>query len=140
MGAASGVGICPRGPGSADADLRALLGKPPSRWLAQDVAVWEGRLAEACSAFLRLEAAAFGTGSYHRNAVRLAVTHVDGRERVEVLALEETPEQATFLRTILALIEENGVDPALVVAKLAESLIAPDLAEAAPAQVEETGT
>lgn len=102
----------------------ALLSKPPLRWLAQDVAVWESRLEEACGGFLRLEATNFGAGTARRNAVRLALTHVDGRERVEVLTLgQETPEQETFVRSILQHIQRNGADPALVIARLAESLL-----------------
>ena len=38
----------------------ALLGKPPSRWLEQDVAVWHSRLDELAGLLLRAEAAAFG--------------------------------------------------------------------------------
>lgn len=119
----------------------ALMGKPPSRWLSQDVAVWASRLADACASFLRMEAASFGTGAFHRNAIRLAVTHADGRERVEIVALEEdTPEQATFLRSVVALIERNGMKPSLVLARLAENFVEAAPAEGTCAGMTEMGT
>lgn len=108
----------------------ALLEKPPVRWLAQDVAVWQTRLSEACSAFLRLEATSFGSGPRSRHAVRLALTHLDGREHVEVLTLgKETAEQARFTKTMLDMIEKNGMPPALILARLAESLIGGQIEE-----------
>ncbi len=105
----------------------ALLGKPPSRWLSQDVASWQARLADASQAFLRLEATAFNDGGGRRHAVRLAVTHLDGRDTVSVLSLdEETEEQERFTRSILKLIEENGTSASIILARLAESLLVPE--------------
>lgn len=116
----------------------ALLEKPPVRWLSQDVALWQTRLAEACASFMRIEATSFGAHQGNRHAVRLALTHLDGREHVEVMTLgQETPEQALFSKSILKLIAENGVSPALVLARLAESIIgereseAPELKDSA---------
>lgn len=103
----------------------ALVGKPPSRWTDQDVAAWNARLDETCEAFGRLEATAFGAGKRGKAAVRLALTHADGRERVTVMSLDgRTPEQELFTRSIVHLIEQQrDVEPAMVLAGLAEALL-----------------
>jgi hypothetical protein len=72
----------------------ALIGKPPTRWLDHDVDAWRSQLAELAAHFLRVEAAAFGSGGAgsKRDAVRIALTRPDGQERsviVDVARLSE---------------------------------------------------
>ena len=102
----------------------ALVVKPPTRWLAQDVAIWRAKLEEIASRFTRLEAVAFGTGPTKKDAVRLALTHIDGRERITVISLEdETKEEGIYLRGLIKTIEKNGVSPARLIARLTERFI-----------------
>lgn len=99
----------------------ALVGKPPSRWLAQDVAVWRAKLADVCATFVRTEAVTFGSASHRNSAVRFALTHVDGRERVAVVALEdETEDEAVYIQTLIKQLEEGAVSPNKIIARLAE--------------------
>lgn len=63
----------------------AVVGKPPSRWLDQDVDSWRSILADLAGQFARVEATAFGDGSSRRKAVRVSLTKVDGRERAVVV-------------------------------------------------------
>lgn len=63
----------------------AVVGKPPSRWLDQDVDAWNARLEELGGQFSRVEAASFGDGTSTRKAVRVSLTKVDGRERAVVV-------------------------------------------------------
>lgn len=63
----------------------AVVGKPPSRWLDQDVHAWNARLQELGGQFSRVEAASFGDGTSTRKAVRVSLTKVDGRERAVVV-------------------------------------------------------
>lgn len=105
----------------------ALVGKPPSRWLAQDVATWQGRLEEISATFLRLEATAFGSHPHQKGAVRLALTHIDGREHVSIVGVgEQSLEEELFTRSILHLIEKNGASIAQVVARLAGHMLVAD--------------
>jgi hypothetical protein len=67
----------------------ALLGKPPERWLDQDVELWRCRLADLAGQFLRTEAATFGGVDTTRNAVRLSLTRVDGGERSVIVDVGE---------------------------------------------------
>lgn len=102
----------------------ALVGKPPVRWLAQDVATWEARLEDISATFLRLEATAFGSQPHQKRAVRLALTHIDGREHVSIVGIDEpTEEEELFTRSILHLIEKNGAPTAQVLARLADRLL-----------------
>ncbi|MBB4087629.1 hypothetical protein [Sphingomonas carotinifaciens] len=102
----------------------ALVGKPPSRWLSPDVATWQGRLEDISATFLRLEAAAFGSEPEQKGVVRLALTHVDGREHVSIVGVnEQSPEEELFTRSILHLIERNGASIAQVVARLAGHML-----------------
>lgn len=63
----------------------AVLGKPPVRWLDQDVDAWRSQVAELSAHLLRVEAAAFGEAETMRNAVRVSVTRVDGEERAVIV-------------------------------------------------------
>ncbi len=102
----------------------ALVGKPPTRWLAQDVAVWQARLEDISATFLRLEATAFGSQPHQKRAVRLALTHIDGREHVSIVGIEEpSAEEELFTRSILSLIEKNGTPAAQILARLADHLL-----------------
>jgi hypothetical protein len=102
----------------------ALVGKPPSRWTDDDVAAWRARLDDTCQAFLRLEATTFGDQGRKGAVVRLALTHADGRDRVSVISLEgRTPEQELFTRSLVQLIQQNDISPAIVLAGLAEAFI-----------------
>lgn len=102
----------------------ALLGKPPSRWLAQDVATWQARLEDISATFMRLEATAFGSQPHQKRAVRLALTHIDGREHISIVGIEEpTPEEELFTRSIMNLIEKNGAPAAQILARLADQLL-----------------
>lgn len=67
----------------------AMVGKPPERWLDQDVELWRSRLADLAGQFLRTEAATFGEIVTTRNAVRLSLTRVDGGERSVVVDVGE---------------------------------------------------
>jgi hypothetical protein len=87
----------------------AVLGKPPSRWLTQDVALWRSRLDDLTTQFLRVEAAAFGSGTTGRAAVRLSLTHADGRERAVVVGLDVTEEELVLARSVARLADENGM-------------------------------
>lgn len=51
--------------------------------------VRRSRLDELTSAFLRVEAAAFATGPQTREALRLSLTHVDGREHSVVIDFDD---------------------------------------------------
>jgi hypothetical protein len=97
----------------------AVLGKPPSRWLTQDVTLWSSRLDELAAQFLRVEAAAFGSGNTDRTAVRLSLTHVDGRERTVVVGLNQIDEEEFVLaRSVARLAEENGMSMDRMIALL----------------------
>lgn len=79
----------------------AILSKPPVRWLDHDVALWRSRLADVAAQFLRVEAAAFGSGEATRNAVRVSLTRADGQERAVIVDIEGLSEhQATALGAI----------------------------------------
>jgi hypothetical protein len=111
----------------------ALVGKPPSRWLAQDVAVWQARLEDISGTFLRLEATAFGSQPHQQRAVRLALTHIDGREHVSIVGIDEpTVEEELFTRSIISLIEKNGAPAAQVLARLANHLLEASKADEQP--------
>lgn len=70
----------------------ALVGKPPARWLDQDVDIWRSKLAEVANQFRRVEAATFGEGGPKRNAVRVSLTRVDGQERAVIVDIGELNE------------------------------------------------
>jgi hypothetical protein len=103
----------------------ALVGKPPSRWLAQDEASWSARLDEICAAFLRTEAASFEDGAHGHAAVRLALTYGDGREAISVIPLDDEASAGDRLlaRTILAMMDEHNSSAERVLALLAMELI-----------------
>lgn len=86
----------------------AVMGKPPTRWLTADVALWRARLDELASAFRRVEAACFAAGPCAREAVRLSLTHVDGREHAVVIDFADADEREdVFANSILRLIDES---------------------------------
>lgn len=70
----------------------AVLGKPPARWLDNDVQIWRSRLADLAAQFRRVEAAAFGEGQSKRNAVRVSLTRADGEERAVVVEIDKLSE------------------------------------------------
>ncbi len=67
----------------------AIIGKPPERWLDQDVDLWRSRLADLAGQFQRVEATAFGNVDSTRNAVRISLTRVDGGERSVIVDVGE---------------------------------------------------
>lgn len=67
----------------------AVVGKPPTRWLAHDVDLWRSRLADLAGQFNRVEAAAFGSGESTRSAVRVSLTKVDGQERSVIVDVDD---------------------------------------------------
>jgi hypothetical protein len=67
----------------------AIIGKPPERWLDNDVELWRSRLADLAAQFQRVEAVSFGEVETGRNAVRLSLTRVDGGERSVIVDLAE---------------------------------------------------
>ncbi|MEA3050886.1 MAG: hypothetical protein QOG84_2722 [Sphingomonadales bacterium] len=67
----------------------AVIGKPPVRWLDDDVDAWRSQLAELAGQFLRVEAAAFGEANTKRNAVRVSLTRGDGEERAVIVDIGE---------------------------------------------------
>lgn len=86
----------------------AIIGKPPMRWMSSDVALWRTRLDELASLFRRVEAAAFGAGNEVRDAVRLSLTHVDGREHAVVVDVSGArSEEDLFVRSIVRMVEES---------------------------------
>jgi hypothetical protein len=79
----------------------AVIGKPPARWLDQDVDMWRSRLVDLAALFQRVEAAAFGEGDSKRNAVRVSLTRVDGRERAVIVDVDQlTEDQANAIGAI----------------------------------------
>lgn len=66
----------------------AVIGKPPTRWLDQDVDLWRSRLADLAAQFMRVEAAAFGDGRANGNAVRVSLTRGDGQERAVIVDVD----------------------------------------------------
>jgi hypothetical protein len=85
----------------------AVVGKPPSRWRDDDVAMWRSKLAELASQFQRVEATVFGDGSSPRSAVRVSLTRSDGHERAVVLQIGDLTEgQEGMLQTIVRLAAE----------------------------------
>ncbi|KQO53493.1 hypothetical protein [Methylobacterium sp. Leaf85] len=85
----------------------AILSKPPVRWLDHDVSTWRSRLADVASQFRRVEAAAFGMGKSKRNAVRVSLTRVDGRERAVIVDVEGLSEHHS---TVLSAIERMATE------------------------------
>lgn len=87
----------------------AVLGKPPTRWLTADTALWRARLDELASAFCRVEAAAFGSsGAGGAEAVRLSLTHVDGREHAVIVDFAEADEREdVFASSIVRMVDES---------------------------------
>lgn len=72
-----------------------VLSKPPMRWLDHDVETWRSQMMELAGQFLRVEAAAFGEGDSKRNAVRVALTRVDGLERAVIVDVDGLNESQT---------------------------------------------
>lgn len=73
----------------------AVMGKPPMRWLDHDVESWRSQMAELAGQFMRVEAAAFGESESKRNAVRVSLTRVDGRERAVIIDIDGLNEAQT---------------------------------------------
>lgn len=72
-----------------------VLSKPPMRWLDHDVEIWRSQMLELAGQFMRVEAAAFGDGESKRNAVRVALTRVDGQERAVIVDVDGLNESQT---------------------------------------------
>lgn len=72
-----------------------VLSKPPMRWLDHDVETWRSQMMELAGQFMRVEAAAFGDGESKRNAVRVALTRVDGQERAVIVDVDGLSESQT---------------------------------------------
>lgn len=85
----------------------AILSKPPVRWLDHDVSTWRSRLADVVSQFRRVEAAAFGKGESKRNAVRVSLTRIDGRERAVIVDIDDLSEHQS---TVLGAIERMATE------------------------------
>ena len=97
----------------------AILSKPPVRWLDHDVSTWRSRLADVASQFRRVEAAAFGRGESKRNAVRVSLTRVDGRERAVIIDIDGLSEhQSTVLGAIERMAAEANLSLDTVAAML----------------------
>lgn len=86
----------------------ALLGKPPSRWLEQDVALWRSRLDELAGLLLRAEAAAFGEDGSSREAVRLSITRADGVERAVIVGTANVTEGEQLVASAAARLADKG--------------------------------
>ena len=87
-----------------------LLGKPPSRWLGQDVALWRSRLDELAGLLLRAEAAAFGEDGSSREAVRLSITRADGVERAVIVGITNVTEGEQLVASAaVRLADEGGI-------------------------------
>jgi len=97
----------------------AVLGKAPSRWLDHDVAMWGARLADLAAQFKRVEAAAFGSGDSKRNAVRVSLTRVDGKERAVIVDIDQLSDDQT---TVIGTIERLAVEAELSLDQVAALL------------------
>jgi hypothetical protein len=77
-----------------------LTSKPPSKWSDSDEDMFRSELFTVVGRFQRVEGVAFDKGDRPRHAegVRLAVTHVDGGEREQVLYF--TPDEEAELQKI----------------------------------------
>lgn len=96
-----------------------ILSKPPVRWLDHDVSTWQSRLADVASRFRRVEAAAFGKGKSKRNAVRVSLTRVDGREHAVIVDIDGLSEhQSTVLGAIERMATEANLSLDMVAAML----------------------
>jgi hypothetical protein len=98
----------------------ALVGKPPVRWLDQDVDLWHQRLADLTGQFERVEAAAFGHGNSRPDAVRLAITRSDGHERATIVAVDTLDEGQT---TIIQAIARMAAEAEITLEKLSAMLL-----------------
>jgi hypothetical protein len=116
----------------------AIIGKPPERWLDQDVELWSSRLADLAAQFERVEAVAFGETDYGRSAVRVALTRVDGQERSVIVDLAElTEDQQNAIGSIERMAAEANLSLDRVAALLAlESMSRENAAQLAPGSVE----
>lgn len=97
----------------------AILSKPPVRWLDHDVSTWLSRLGDVASQFRRVEAAAFGKGESKRNAVRVSLTRVDGRERAVIVDIDGLSEHQS---KVLGAIERMATEANLSLDKVAAML------------------
>lgn len=97
----------------------AILSKPPVRWLDHDVSTWRSRLADVASQFRRVEAIAFEKGESKRNAVRVSLTRVDGRERAVIVDIDGlSADQSTVLGAIERMAVEANLSLDTVAAML----------------------
>ncbi len=110
----------------------AVIGKPPTRWNASDVEVWQSKLADLVGQFARVEAAAFGNGDGANNAVRISLTRNDGEERAVIV---DTGELNHGARLALQGAIRLGVDAGLSLDKLAALLSLKAMEEGEDAEV-----
>jgi len=97
----------------------AVIGKPPTRWLDQDVDMWRSKLADLAGQFARVEATAFGDGDTKRNAVRILLSRADGQERAVIVDVDRVPEsQMTVVRSVMRLAAEEGLSVDMLAALL----------------------
>lgn len=117
----------------AEAIGGAVIGKPPARWLDQDVDTWRSRLADLAVQFQHVEAAAFGDGASKRNAVRVSLTRVDGRERSVIVDVDElTEDQTNAIGAIGRMAAEADLSLDKVAALLSLESMENDGSQAAP--------
>ncbi|MDO7843554.1 hypothetical protein [Sphingomonas immobilis] len=115
----------------------AVVGKPPSRWLAHDVDLWRSRLAELAGQFNRVEAAAFGNGESARSAVRVSLTKVDGHERSVIVDVDDlTSAQLTVFHSLSRMAKEADISLDKVAALLSLEVMHEQAGQGADAPVE----
>lgn len=87
-----------------------LVSKPPEKWIDRDELLFEEKMAEYSSRFIRTEAAVFTDNtSSAQSYVRLCLTKTDGNERKRVIADDLDEESAIALQKQLeGFVEKNG--------------------------------